>query len=281
MRPSFAEVFIMTNVPPGFAELKQRLKSTWMAGDFGQIARLNEREGEEFVGRLGLQPGMRVLDVACGTGNQSLPAARMGAEVTGLDIAPNLLEQAKRRAEHEKLKIRFIEGDAEQLPYGAAEFDVVFSMFGAMFAPRPERVAAELQRGCRPDGLIAMANWTPGGFVGKMFTITSRHVPPPPGMPAPVLWGDESVVRERFGPKVRIETTKRELLFEFPSSPADVVGFFRQYFGPTQMAFAKLDAAGQRALADELIRHWADHNEGDANRTLVRGEYLEVHARPN
>ena len=125
----------MGSTAPGFAEMKKGMKAAWMAGDFGQIARHNQWRGEDFVSRLGLKPGIRVLDVGCGTGNQSIPAARTGADMTGVDIATNLIEQARKRAEEERLKIRFIEGDAEQLPFGAAEFDVVYSMFGAMFAP--------------------------------------------------------------------------------------------------------------------------------------------------
>ncbi|MHB8524650.1 MAG: class I SAM-dependent methyltransferase [Candidatus Acidiferrales bacterium] len=270
---------MMSSAAGGFAELKQKMRATWMAGDFGEIARLNERGAEEFVARLSLKPGMKVLDVACGTGNQSIPAAKTGATVTGLDLAPNLLEQARKRAEAEGLKVEFIEGDAEKLPQSAGEFDVVLSMFGAMFAPRPELVASELMRVCRPGGLIAMGNWTPGGFVGQMFKITARHVPPPPGVPSPLLWGDESVVAERFGPRAEVQATKRELMFDHPFGPAETVAFFRKYFGPTQMAFARLDAAGQKALADDLTNHWTVHNEGDANHTVTKAEYLEVHAR--
>lgn len=265
----------------GIAELKQRMKSTWMAGDFGQIARLGTRGAAEFVQRLGLKPGQRVLDVACGTGNQSLPAAQAGADVTGLDIATNLLEQARENAQREGLKIRFDEGDAEELPYEPASFDVVLSMFGAMFAPRPEKVAAELLRVCRPGGLIAMGNWTPGGFVGKMFGITARHVPPPPGIPAPLLWGEESVVQDRFGGKAKVETAKREMLFELPFGPQAAVDLFRKYFGPTQVAFSKLDAQGQEALARETVQHWEKHNEGDSDHTVIRAEYLEVRAQVN
>lgn len=220
----------MSAMPPGFAEMKRKMKAAWMAGDFGQIARHNERRGEEFVARLGLRPGMKVLDVACGTGNQSIPAARAGAEVTGVDIAANSLEQARKRAEAEGLKIRFMEGDAEQLPCEAAEFDVVCSMFGAMFAPRPQLVASELVRVCKPGGLVAMANWTPGGFVGRMFKINSKHAPPPPGVPAPTLWGDEAVVRQRFGSGMNLQMARHEFVNEFPFGPEEVVDFFRQYF---------------------------------------------------
>ena len=265
-----------------FGELKQRLRASWMAGDFGEIAKLNVREGEGFIQRINLKPGMKVLDVACGTGNQSIPAARAGAEVIGLDLAPNLLEQARKRAAAENLKIEFIEGDAEKLPYDAARFDVVMSMFGAMFAPRPEVVAAELLRVCRPGGLIAMGNWTPEGFVGQMFQITARHAPPPPGMLPPSLWGVEKVVAERLGAgagKVaRLETSKRELLFDYPFSPAEAVAFFRKYFGPTQTTFARLDEPAQKALAADLTQHWAKNNIGDTNHTKIKAEYLEVHA---
>jgi ubiquinone/menaquinone biosynthesis C-methylase UbiE len=273
----------MAAFPDGFAELKQRLRASWMAGDFGQIARLNAKGAEDFISRLNLKPGMKVLDVACGTGNQSIPAARTGAQVTGLDIAPNLLEQARQRAASENLKIEFTEGDAENLPYPAAQFDVVLSMFGAMFAPRPEVVAAELKRVCRPGGLIAMGNWTPEGFVGQMFQITARHAPPPPGIQPPSLWGVEKIVAERLGAGpgkiARLETTKQELNFDYPFSPAEAVAFFRKYFGPTQTTFARLDEPAQKALAEDLTQHWAKKNIGDADHTVIKAEYLEVHAR--
>jgi ubiquinone/menaquinone biosynthesis C-methylase UbiE len=262
--------------------LKQRLRASWMAGDFGQIARLNAQGKEDFVARLNLKPGTRVLDVACGTGNQSIPAARAGAQVTGLDIAPNLLEQARERAKSENLKIEFIEGDAEKLPYPAGQFDVVLSMFGAMFAPRPEVVASELKRVCRPGGLVAMGNWTPEGFVGQMFQITARHAPPPPGMLPPSLWGVEKIVAERLGAGerkiARLQTSKREMLLDYPFGPADAVAFFRKYFGPTQTTFARLDEPAQKALAEDLTHHWTKNNQGDANHSVMKAEYLEVHA---
>ena len=272
----------MATVPDNFAELKQRLRATWMAGDFGQIAKLNAREGEGFIQRLNLKPGTKVLDVACGTGNQSIPSARAGAEVIGLDIAPNLLEQARQRATEEKLKIEFVEGDAEKIPYEAGRFDVVLSMFGAMFAPRPDVVASELKRVCRPGGLIAMGNWTPEGFVGQMFQITAKHAPPPPGMQPPALWGVEKVVAERLnqgaGKIVRLEMKKQHLIFDYPFPPSDAVAFFRKYFGPTQTTFARLDPAGQEALAKDLTQHWTKNNQGDANHTVIKAEYLEIHA---
>jgi ubiquinone/menaquinone biosynthesis C-methylase UbiE len=260
-------------------QLKQGIRGAWMAGDFGQIAQYSAKGAEEFVNRLAISRGMRVLDVACGTGNLAIPAARRGAQVTGVDIAPNLLEQARQRAAGQGLPATFEEGDAEQLPYPHAQFDLVMSMFGAMFAPRPEQVSSELARVCRQGGTIAMANWTPEGFVGKMFRLTSRYVPPPEGIPAPGLWGMESVVKERFGPYVsKTETARRAILFDYPFPPRQVVQFFRDYFGPTQMAFSRLDAAGQSAFAADLEKLWSEHNKGENGRTLVSGEYLDVTA---
>jgi SAM-dependent methyltransferase len=257
--------------------LKTRLKSMWMAGNFGEVARSIESGADEFIARLALEPGARVLDVACGSGNLSLPAARVGCVVTGLDIAPNLLEQARARAAAEGLKIQFDEGDAESLPYADASFDVVVSMYGAMFAPRPELVASELLRVTRPGGRIAMANWTPEGFIGQMFKIGGRHVPPPPNMPPPVKWGDEQTVRERFGEGLAdLQLTRRMCHFKYPFPPAEVVEFFRMYYGPTQRAFDALDAEGQARLRQEFEAHWSEHNRNDDGTTYVEGEYLEV-----
>jgi SAM-dependent methyltransferase len=262
-----------------FTALKQGMRKTWMAGDFGVIASYNVKLGELFVSRIGIQPGMKVLDVACGTGNTTIPAARAGAAVTGVDIAPNLLEQARARAAKDGLSIQFDEGDAESLPYPDAAFDVVLSMFGAMFAPRPEVTATELLRVCRPGGTIAMGNWTPGGFTGQMFKTTAKHVPPPPGVPPPILWGDEATVRARFGGGVsKLTCTPRDAEFRYDAPPAAVVEIFRKYFGPTQMAFARLDAAGQAALEADLVGMWTQANEATDRTTFVRNEYLEVHA---
>lgn len=259
------------------ATLKSRLRSTWMAGDFGQIARYTAPAAEQFVNRLKLTPGARVLDVACGTGNTALPAARAGARVTGVDIAGNLLEQGRARAAQEGLEIDFREGDAEQLPWADASFDAVITMFGAMFAPRPHLVAAELLRVCRPGGMIAMANWTPAGFVGEMFKLTAKHVPPPADVPPPALWGDEATVQERLGAGVKeLKLTRVMCDFECPFPPAGVVEFFRQYFGPTQAAFSRLDLKGQAAFAADLESHWARHNQRNNDTTLVPCEYLEV-----
>jgi SAM-dependent methyltransferase len=264
---------------PDLTQLKAAQKAAWMAGDFGQIAAYSAKAAEEFVARTPIAKGSRVLDVACGTGNTAIPAARAGGLVTGIDIAPNLLEQARQRASAEQLEIKFQEGDAEQLPYADGAFDVVLTMFGAMFAPRPEQVAAELVRACRPGGSIAMANWTPEGFVGKTFQLTAKMVPPPPGIPPPVLWGDEETVRRRFANGVSsLSLTRHKTSFDYPFPPDEVVAFFRQYFGPTQTAFKRLDPDGQAALTSGLESLWKEHNRAGNDRTSVEVEYLDVHA---
>lgn len=267
----------MDAASPQFTQLKSAMKASWMEGDFGEIAKFTAKEGESFIDRIGIKPGSRVLDVACGTGNTAIPAARTGAEVTGVDIATNLLQQATRRAKSENLRARFQEGDAEQLPFGDGEFDYVVTMYGAMFAPRPDRVASELLRVCKPGGTIAMANWTPEGFVGKTFRVMAELVPPPPGIPAPILWGREDVVRERFGAGVSaLRAARRPARFEYPFPPAKVVDFFREYFGPTKIAFNRLDAEGQQRLTKALESLWHEHNESPNGSTVVHAEYLEV-----
>lgn len=269
----------MQTAPMDISALKTRMRDSWMAGDFGVIARYAEKEMEAFVSRLKLQPGTRLLDVACGTGNTLIPAARAGADVIGVDIATNLVEQARARAANEGLKAEVREGDAEQLEFPDSSFDVVISTFGAMFAPRPDLVSRELLRVTKSGGMIAMANWTPLGFVGKMFRTTGKHVPPPEGIPLPALWGDEEVVRQRLGAGAKkIECTKRLVDFDYPFPPLEVLALFRKYFGPTQVAFSKLDEKGQAALAGDLGGLWNEYNQATDGTTRIRAEYLEVHA---
>ncbi|HKQ79227.1 MAG TPA: methyltransferase domain-containing protein [Blastocatellia bacterium] len=265
------------DMAPEMEALKAKLKATWMSGDFDRIAQSYASGAAEFVARLALQPGERVLDVACGTGNLSFPAARSGAQVIGMDIAPNLLETARVRAQAEGLEIRFDEGDAERLPYEDAAFDTVITMFGAMFAPRPEKAAAELIRVCRSGGRVAMANWTPAGFIGQMFKTISAHVAPPPGISSPVRWGDEETVRERLRDGVTsLQLTRRLISFEFPWAAPEVVEFWRAWYGPTHRAFAALDETGQQALRHDLEALWSEHNQATDGTTHVESEYLEV-----
>ena len=261
----------------GLEALKTKLRATWMSGDFGEIAKSYSAGAAEFVRGLNLQPGMRVLDVACGTGNLSLPAARLGAVVTGVDIAPNLLEQARATAEREGLNIQFDEGDAEALPYQDASFDAVITMFGAMFAPRPELTATQLKRVCRPSGFIAMANWTPSGFIGQMLKIVASHVPPVANVASPIQWGDEQVVRERFGDGLSsLEMTRQIIHFRYPFSPAEAVKHFRLYYGPATSAFTSLNEEGRNSLRIAMEEHWEAYNVATDGTTDVPSEYLKV-----
>src|ERR1051326_216005 len=282
MSPSSTRRWFMNAIAQGILtsadldQLKTRLKTTWMTGDYDVFARYMEKDAEVFYQQLGITPGTRLLDVACGAGQLALIAARAGAVVTGCDIATNWLERARTRAAAEGLNITFEEGDAEALPYENGQFDAVTSMFGAMFAPRPELVAAELTRVCQPGGTIAMANWTPAGFIGQMFKTIARHIAPS-GMPSPALWGDEATVRDRFRTGVaELKLTPRLYHFDYPFPPDAVVEFFRVNYGPMTRAFASLDANAQKALRSELVRLWAEHNTATDNTTKVDGEYLEV-----
>lgn len=267
---------------PTISQIKDGMRTTWMAGDFGEVAKMIAAAGEAFVERQNIPQGTRVLDVACGTGNLTIPLARRGAVATGVDIAPNLVAQARERAAAEGVSATFDEGDAENLPYADASFEAVLTMFGAMFAPRPDLVAEEMARVLRPGGLLAMANWNAEGFTGKMFKTQAKHVPPPAGIVSPLLWGNEEVVRERLDPYFNeIECKIIPIDFDIAADPAGAVQFFRTYFGPTIMAFNRLDAAGQKALEEEFVTLWHAHNAAadPTKHTLVHNEYLQVTAR--
>jgi len=257
--------------------LNDRVRAVWTSGDFGRIAAGFETGAAAFIARLELEPDERVLDVACGTGNLALPAARVGALVTGVDIAPNLIAQAKANALDEELSISFDVGNGEQLPYESESFDTVVTMFGAMFAARPEKAAGELLRVTRPGGRIAMANWTLTGFIGEMFKITAAYVPPPAGVPSPIQWGNEDIVRERLGPGTKaLALTRRTISFEYPVDPAGTVNLFRLWYGPTLRAFAALDEQGKEGLRRDLEKHWSDYNRATDGTTRVESEFLEV-----
>ena len=256
--------------------LKSRLRTTWMAGDYDRFSRFMESDARSFYERLDVPPGAHLLDVACGSGQLALIAAREGVRVTGVDIAENLVERARARSVAEGLSAHFQVGDAESLSVGDASFDVVVSLYGAMFAPRPDLVAKELTRACVPGGTIAMANWTARGFVGKMFTTIAKFIAPS-GMPSPLLWGDEAVVRERLGPWISdLNFARRHHTFDYPFPPFDVVNFFRLYYGPVNRAFASLDRTGRKSLHEELEEIWTADNRGRDGFTLVEAEYLEA-----
>jgi SAM-dependent methyltransferase len=259
------------------AALKSRLKATWEDGNYDYFSRFMESSAVEFLDRLNIPAGASLLDVACGSGQLALIAARRGARVTGVDIAANAIQAARGRASAEGLDARFDQGDVEALPYADSSFDVVATLYGAMFAPRPDVTASELLRVCRPGGTIAMGNWTPQGFIGAMFKTFARFIAPP-GMPSPVLWGDERTVSERFGAGMsQLRTTRVLYRFDYPFTPEGVVDFFRENYGPTTRAFATLSETDRMALRAELVNLWSSHNKAvEPGRTVVDAEYLEV-----
>jgi len=260
--------------------LRARVRATWTAGDFGRIAVGYEEGAAEFIARLALGPGEQVLDVACGTGNLALPAARAGARVTGIDIVPALVAQLTARATAEGLAVDAREGDAEALPFANERFDTVVTMFGAMFAAHPDRTADELLRVTRSGGRIAMASWTPEGFVGRMLKVTVAYVPPPAGVPSPLLWGDPHVVEKRFGAAVTgLRFERRPMVLAYPFGPEQTVQLFRAWYGPTVRAFAALEEERQRRLFDDLVNLWTEHNTAGPDATRVESEFLEVVGR--
>jgi SAM-dependent methyltransferase len=267
---------------PEMVALKSRLKDTWMAGDYAHFAQFLLPGALEFLDHLKVAPGTRVLDLGCGAGQIAIPAAKAGAEVTGIDIATNQIEAARAQAAAAGLTVRFEEADAEELPFADDSFDLVVSLFGAMFAPRPDRVAAEMLRVCRHGGRIAMANWTPEGHVGQMFKIIGKYVPPPSLMPSPLKWGDEDCVRERLGQRTsKLTKTRRLYPMRYPFSPAEVVEFFIVFYGPTVMASEALDERRLAALTKELTQLWTANNKATDGTTFVESEYLEVLALHN
>lgn len=254
--------------------LKAKQQATWAAGDYQRIASLVVGEAEALVERMDLFAGARVLDVAAGTGNAALAAARRGAVVTATDFVPALLDRAALRARTEELEIETVPADCEVLPFEDGAFDAAVSSFGVMFAPDHARAAREIARVVRKGGRIGMANWTPDGFIGQLLGTVGRHLPPPPaGMQPPVLWGDEDHLRVLF-PGADIDIVTREFVFRFGSAD-DWVAHFRAYYGPTNRAFAALGAAEARGLHDDIVALLESANT--ATGTLrVPSRYLDV-----
>jgi SAM-dependent methyltransferase len=244
---------------PDFAAVKKRQQQAWASGDFGVVAARIVLVAEQLCDTADLHAGWRVLDVATGSGNAAIAAARLGCTVVGVDYVPALLEQARRRAGAEGLDVELVEGDAEDLPFPDDSFDAVMSVFGSMFAPDHAKAAAELLRVCRPGGTIALASWKPDGFIGELFRTTAAHVPPPAGVRSPMLWGTEDHLRELFGDGIAsLEVTERTFTWRFPSAE-DFVEFFRTWYGPTVKAFAALEGDARDALERDLValaRRW-------------------------
>jgi ubiquinone/menaquinone biosynthesis C-methylase UbiE len=257
--------------------VKQIQQKVWSEGDFAMIGGTQLLAGELLSERLDIVPDERVLDVACGAGNTTLAAARRAwGNTVGVDYVPALLERARERAAAERQNVEFIEGDAENLPFGDAEFDVVTSTFGAMFAPNQQRAADELVRVCKPGGRIGMTNWVPDGYIGEMFLTVSKHAPPPPGVDPPSLWGTEERLRELFSDRISdLSLERRTMVFRFRSFD-HWLEFFRTYFGPMKMAFARVGADGEQALADDLRDLVERFDRGGDRAMLVDADYLEV-----
>lgn len=256
--------------------LTERSLRIWSAGDYDRISAGFRGEAEVFVGRRAIGPGDRVLDAACGSGNVTIPAARSGARVTGLDLVGPLLSRANAWSVQEGLTIDFDQGSVEALPYADESFDTVLSMFGVMFAPRPARVIAELGRVTRPGGIVALANWTRQGFVGRMLALHAAYVPPPPGVASPLAWGDPDVIRDWFSERAwSVTTAPRTLMFRYACPPADTANLFAEAYGPTVRTLEALDETRREDFRAELRAMWEQNHAGGAG-TLVAAEYLEV-----
>jgi ubiquinone/menaquinone biosynthesis C-methylase UbiE len=274
-RGSFAEVRVKSE-----DSLATRTRAIWMAGDFLPIARSYSTGAGQFIDRLGVGRGDTLLDVACGTGNLAIPAAKYGARVYGIDIAPYLIAQARLEARAAGCKVDFDVGNVESLPFMDGLFDTTATMFGAMFSPRPEVTAAELIRVTRAGGRIAMANLTPDGFAGDYFRAHTSVLPPPPGLRSPLDWGQEENVRALFGDFVSSVTfARRTIGLRFPSPASAVSKLFASCYGPTVKALDELDPAGARHLRSEISRLFHRHNEAKDGTTAVSVEFLEVQAR--
>jgi ubiquinone/menaquinone biosynthesis C-methylase UbiE len=261
---------------PDLAAVKQRQQQAWASGDYHAVAAKIAVVAERLVDAADLHAGWRVLDVAAGSGNAAIAAARLGSTAVGVDYVPSLLERAGARAAAEGLSVELVEGDAEALPFAGASFDAVTSVFGSMFAPDHERAAAELVRVTRPGGTIALASWTPDGFLGELFRTMAAHVPPPAGVRSPMLWGTESHLRDLFGDHIEsLEAAERTFTFRFRSAD-EFVSFFRTWYGPTLKAFESLDPDRRQALERDLVDLANRHDRLGTDAIAIPTAYLEA-----
>ena len=265
-----------TTQPPNLTIIKGRQQKAWSSGDYGKVGVTLLLIGELLCEAVDLHSGQRVLDVACGNGNASLAAARRFCEVVGIDYVPALLEAGRERAQAEGLTVDFKEGDAEEIPFPDASFDVVLSTLGVMFSPNQEKAADELLRVCKPGGKIGMANWVPDGYVGDLFRTMAKHVPPPPGLKPPFTWGAEEGLGKLFGDGTgSLQARRRSFIWRYPSARSHVE-FMREFYGPLHKAFETLDEKGQEALEEDLISVVENYNRSGNGTAVWPGDYLEV-----
>ncbi len=267
---------IATQPPFDLTAVKTRQQATWSSGDYAVIGTTLTITGELLCEAVDLRPGQQVLDVAAGNGNATLATARRWADVTSTDYVAALLERGRARAAAEGLPVTFQEADAEDLPFADSSFDVVLSVFGVMFTPNQEQAAHELLRVCRPGGTIGLASWTPDGFIGHLFRTIGKHVPPPPGVKPPALWGTEQRLNELLGTDISNLTVNRRMFVFRYRSAAHFIDIFRTYYGPVLKAFAALDTEGQASLNRDLVELLGRFNQGGSETLAVPSEYLEV-----
>jgi SAM-dependent methyltransferase len=261
-----------------YTALRAKARATWSAGDFAQVGTMIAIVGEQLCDAVDLRANTDVLDVATGSGNTAIAAARRFTRVTGVDFVPALLERGRERAAAEGLKIEFVEGDAQALSFPDNSFDVVLSTFGVMFAPDQPLAAAELRRVLRPGGTIGLSNWVPDGTVGELFRLTSKHNPPPPGLVPPIMWGTADRLAELF-PGASIELTPRVVRVAMPSVEF-WLDYFRRWFGPTVKAFEAVGEAGAPALAADMLAFAERNNVSGDDTLLLPQAYVDVVVRP-
>ena len=264
----------MTDPTPDYTAIKQRQQATWAAGDYAVVGTTLQIVGERLCEAIDLHAGARVLDVAAGNGNVTLAAARRFADVTSTDYVAALLERGKERAQAEHLSVKFQQADAEALPFADGSFDAAVSTFGVMFTPNQDKAAAELARVVRKGGRIGLANWTPDGFIGQLFKTIGRHVPPPAGVKSPALWGTDTRLAELFAGH-DVKTTTQHFNFRYKSKE-HWLDVFKTYYGPTNRAFATLDASKQPALQSDILDLLERMNRGGTSTLIIPSAYLEV-----
>jgi SAM-dependent methyltransferase len=262
---------------PDLKAVTQAQQQVWSKGDFAMVASLVFNVAETLAEALEIVPDERVLDVACGSGNGAIAAARRSwGNTVGADYVPALLERGRERAAAERLEVEFVEADAQDLPFADASFDIAMSIFGAMFAPDQEKTASELLRVVKPGGRIGMGNWIPDGAVGTMFRTIAKHAPLPPGLDSPLLWGTEERLRELFGDGITDLRVERRISRQPFRSADHYIEFFRTYFGPTQMAYERVGPEGEQALTDDLRAFLEAANTAGERALVLEAEYLEV-----